>query len=73
MPVPRRRNKAAGGGGGTLATISPSLILSKMFDIDFIFQKSKTLLFYAFTPAVVYIGMTTEPSPASWFELINIF
>eukprot|EP00529_Nitzschia_sp_RCC80_P037967 CAMPEP_0113469372 /NCGR_PEP_ID=MMETSP0014_2-20120614/15864_1 /TAXON_ID=2857 /ORGANISM="Nitzschia sp." /LENGTH=72 /DNA_ID=CAMNT_0000361845 /DNA_START=84 /DNA_END=302 /DNA_ORIENTATION=+ /assembly_acc=CAM_ASM_000159 len=72
MPVPRRRNKA-GSGGGTVATISPSFILSKMFDIDFMFQKSKTLLFYAFTPAVVYIGMTTEPSPASWFELINIF
>ena len=69
MPVPRRRQSKGLGG---LIT-SPTALLSNLFDIDFIFQRSKTLLYYGFTPMVIYIGMTTEPSPASWFDLINIF
>jgi TOM7 family len=64
MPVPRRRNKAL--------VKSPTDVL-KIFDIDFLFQKTKTLLYYGFAPAVVFIGMYREPGPASWFELINIF
>ena len=50
---------------------SPSNIL-KLFDIDFVFQKARPYLLYTFAPAVVLIGMYTEPSPASWLELINI-
>jgi hypothetical protein len=68
MPVPRRRQSS---GGLTLA--SPAKLLFNLFNIDFIFQRTKTLLYYGFTPMVIYIGMTTEPTPASWFELINIF
>jgi len=49
----------------------PSLAL-KMLDIDFVFQKARPYLLYTFAPAVVLIGMYTEPSPASWLELINI-
>jgi hypothetical protein len=30
------------------------------------------VLYYGFAPAVVYFGMTKEPSPSSWLELINI-
>ncbi|MGK3742134.1 MAG: hypothetical protein ACI90V_008988 [Bacillariaceae sp.] len=69
MPVPRRRKQT----GSALATISPTVLLSKIFDIDFMFQRSKTLLYYSFAPAVIFYGMTTQPCPASWLELINIF
>mmetsp|Transcript_10859 Transcript_10859/g.31582 ORF Transcript_10859/g.31582 Transcript_10859/m.31582 type:complete len:106 (+) Transcript_10859:33-350(+) len=68
MPVPRRRNPK----GGSLA-LSPKVIMSTIFDIDYIFKRSRTLLYYTFAPAVIYYGMTTEPAPASWLELINIF
>ncbi len=66
MPVPRRRN---------LTPIEqicnlPKLAL-KLFDADFLFQKSKTLLYYGITPAVVLLGMMTDPRPG-WLELINI-
>jgi hypothetical protein len=69
MPVPRRRKSQ---GLGALV-VSPTVLISNLLDINFIFQKSKALLYYGFTPMVIYIGMTTEPSPASWFDLINIF
>jgi hypothetical protein len=68
MPVPRRRKPK----GGSLA-FSPTVLISNLFDIDYIFKRSRTLLYYTFAPAVIYYGMTAEPSPASWFELINIF
>ena len=71
MPVPRRRKQT--GSASALATISPTVLLSKIFDIDFMFQRSKTLLYYTFAPAVIFYGMTTQPCPASWLELINIF
>ena len=48
-------------------------MLFKLLDIDFVFQKTRTLLFYGFAPSVVIMGMLTEPAPASWFELINIW
>lgn len=64
MPVPKRRSRSL--------AVSPTVLLSNIFDIDFIFQRTKTLLYYGFTPMVIYFGMTTEP-PAGWFDLINIF
>ena len=69
MPVPRRRRSK---GLGSLVA-SPTVLISSLLDIDFIFQRSKTLIYYGFAPMVIYFGMTTEPTPASWFELINIF
>ena len=45
----------------------------RLFNIDYIFQKTRVILLWGFAPAVVTIGMMTEPRPASWFELINIF
>ena len=45
----------------------------KVLDIDFVFSNTKTLLLYTFAPAVVVLGMWTEPAPASWFDLINIW
>jgi hypothetical protein len=65
MPVPRRRSRSL--------VVSPAVFLSNIFDIDYIFQRSKPFLYYGFTPMVIYFGMTTEPTPASWFDLINIF
>ena len=67
MPVPRRRNASS----GFSITKIPSMAL-KLFNADFIFQKTKLAIFYGFAPAVVYLGMTKEPCPSSWFELINI-
>lgn len=69
MPVPRRRKSTA---ALSLLVKSP-LVLLKLFDIDFMFQKLRLPLFYAFAPGVVIIGMFTEPSPATWFDLINIW
>ena len=67
MPVPRRRQQTA------LMRVQslPSLAL-KMLDINFLFQKSRIFLLYGFAPAVVILGMNTEPAPTSWLELINI-
>ena len=66
MPVPRRRKVT------TFEQIRniPSMAL-KLLDADFLFQKSKTLLYYGVTPAIVLMGMMTEPRPG-WLELINI-
>jgi hypothetical protein len=68
MPVPRRR-KAKGMG----ALVQSPLLLLKLLDIDFVFQKSRTVLLYGFAPTVVAMGMFTEPSPVSWLDLINIW
>ncbi len=67
MPVPRRRSSTP----VQKITSLPRLAL-KLLDADFIFQKSKTLFHYGFLPAVIFMGMTTEPRPSSWLELINI-
>ena len=65
--VPRRRKTSP---ADIIANL-PRMAL-RLFDADFIFQKTKTLLFYGFAPAVILKGMMTEPKPASWFEIINI-
>ena len=65
MAVPKRRK------GSRSLTRLPSLAL-RCLDIDFVFQKSRTLLLWGFAPAVVLIGMMTEPRPGSWLDLINI-
>jgi len=69
MPVPRRR----GGKSGMGFQISdvPKMAL-RLFDINYIFSKTRIALFYGFAPAIFYIGMTTEPRPQSWFEPFNI-
>ena len=69
MPVPRRRNGRSGA-GFKFADI-PKMAL-RLFDINYIFSKTRMALFYGFAPAVFYLGMTTEPSPQSWFEPFNI-
>ena len=44
----------------------------RLFDINYVFAKTRVALFYGFAPAIFYIGMTTEPRPQSWFEAFNI-
>ena len=70
MPVPKRRNRKSKGGVFQLSDI-PSMA-KKMFDINYVFQKTRLALFYGFAPAIFYLGMTTEPRPQSWFEPFNI-
>eukprot|EP00550_Attheya_septentrionalis_P005036 CAMPEP_0198281934 /NCGR_PEP_ID=MMETSP1449-20131203/1819_1 /TAXON_ID=420275 /ORGANISM="Attheya septentrionalis, Strain CCMP2084" /LENGTH=69 /DNA_ID=CAMNT_0043977961 /DNA_START=102 /DNA_END=311 /DNA_ORIENTATION=+ len=67
MAVPRRRQNK-----GLRNIRNLPFLALKLFDANFVFQKTRTLLLYGFAPAVIYIGMTTEPTPSSWFELINI-
>jgi hypothetical protein len=66
MPVPRRRKTLS----QTLFRY-PRLAL-RLFDVDFMFQKMKPLLLWGFLPVVIWIGMNTEPKPASYLELFNI-
>ena len=68
MPVPRRRKAQ-----GVSALVKSPLMVFKLLDINFVFQNTRQLLFYGFAPTVVVMGMLTEPTPASWFDLINIF
>ena len=68
MPVPHRRKSK-----GVFSIVKSPMMLTKIFDINFMFQKTKTLLLWGFTPAVIFSGMLTEPAPTSWFELINIW
>ena len=63
MPVPKRRKAFLGG--------VPKTAL-KLFDINYIFSKTRVFLLYGYAPMVLTIGMMTEPCPASWFEIINI-
>jgi hypothetical protein len=70
MPVPRRRSKGRSGIGFRISDI-PRMAL-RLFDINYIFSKTRIALFYGFAPAIFYIGMTTEPRPQSWFEPFNI-
>eukprot|EP00559_Dactyliosolen_fragilissimus_P002311 CAMPEP_0184861430 /NCGR_PEP_ID=MMETSP0580-20130426/6118_1 /TAXON_ID=1118495 /ORGANISM="Dactyliosolen fragilissimus" /LENGTH=71 /DNA_ID=CAMNT_0027358925 /DNA_START=253 /DNA_END=468 /DNA_ORIENTATION=- len=65
--VPRRRRM-----GGAFSLMSIPLMALKIFDADFVFKKTRVALLYGFAPAVVCIGMMTEPKPGSWLELINI-
>lgn len=67
MPVPKRRRPT---GKQSLLAL-PSMAL-KVFDINFVFQNTRKVLLYGFAPAVVVIGMMTEPRPASWIDIINI-
>lgn len=69
MPVPKRRKSQ--GSVQTLAAL-PSYAL-RLLDINYVFQKTRPLLLWGFAPTVVVIGMMTEPTPASWFDLINLF
>eukprot|EP00542_Grammatophora_oceanica_P020016 CAMPEP_0194026954 /NCGR_PEP_ID=MMETSP0009_2-20130614/1194_1 /TAXON_ID=210454 /ORGANISM="Grammatophora oceanica, Strain CCMP 410" /LENGTH=69 /DNA_ID=CAMNT_0038665855 /DNA_START=79 /DNA_END=288 /DNA_ORIENTATION=+ len=67
MPVPRRRKKQ-----GMARIMDIPNIALRLFDVDFVFQNTRGILLYVFAPTVIYLGMTKEPRPASWFDLINI-
>lgn len=67
MPVPKRRQSKSFAPFKTLKSISSNLL-----NIDFLFQNTRLVLFYTFTPAVIVVGMLTEPTPASWLDIINI-
>lgn len=70
MPVPRRRKQPLT--PSSLFMQLPSMAM-KMLDVDFVFQKTRVALFYAFAPAVIWIGMNTEPTPSGGFwEIINL-
>lgn len=43
-----------------------------LLDINFVFQKTKTYLLLGFAPAVLWIGLNTEPRPTLW-DLFNIW
>lgn len=68
MPVPKRRKPK----GGAMAAYNPLQLLN-LLDIHFMFTKTRSLLLYGFAPTVIVMGMFTEPAPASWLELINIW
>ena len=67
MPVPRRRRSK----GVVSLSKLPSHALS-LLDVTFIFEKTKPLIYYGFAPAVVLIGLYTEPKP-SLIDLFNIW
>ena len=67
MPVPKRRRTSK---ALTIAGLSEQLY--KLMDLNVIFQKSKTLLLYGFTPLVVFVGLQIEPRP-SLLDLFNIW
>jgi hypothetical protein len=69
MAVPRRRNRRSG--AGFQISDVPKMAL-RLFDANFIFQKTRVVLLYSFAPAIFYLGMTTEPCPQSWIEPFNI-
>jgi hypothetical protein len=68
MPVSKRRksSKALLVGGFSAQTIF------NLLDICWVFDRTKTLLLWGFMPAVIYVGLNTEPRP-SFFDLINIW
>jgi len=43
-----------------------------ILDINYVFEKTKILLFWGWTPLVLAIGLNTEPCP-SWIDLVNIW
>jgi len=68
MPVPKRRKSS----GSALSLSGISATFWKLLNIDFVFQRTKTVLLYGFTPAVVFCGLQMEPKP-SVFDLFNIW
>lgn len=69
MPVPRRKQRA---NSSSFLFQLPSMAL-RLFDINFVFQKTRVALFYSFAPAVIWVGMNAEPSPAGGvWEILNI-
>jgi hypothetical protein len=67
MAVPRRRQS-----GGLVKFGKLSSRILSMLDVNYIFAKTRTLLLYGFAPAVVLIGLRTEPRPSPW-DLVNIW
>jgi hypothetical protein len=67
MPVPRRRPIS------TVAKLTywPGQAMV-IFDLSFLYSTLRPLVKYGFLPAVLYLGMTTEPRPSSWWDIINI-
>jgi hypothetical protein len=43
----------------------------RLLNLHFLLQHTRMVLLFGFAPAVVLIGMMTEPRP-SWIDLINI-
>jgi hypothetical protein len=68
MPVPKRQKRSLG--SLSLTKISSNAL--KLLDVSFLFEKTKTLLLWGFTPTVIWIGLRTEPRPA-FFDLFNIW
>jgi hypothetical protein len=66
MPVPKRRETKA------LSVSNLSSLVKNCFNIDFVFQKTKVFLLYGFAPAVIAVGLSTEPRPSLW-DLFNIW
>jgi len=67
MPVPRRKHSK-----NVNALVGLPNTLLSMLDVNVIFKKTKYLLLWGFTPAVITIGLFTEPRPR-WFDLVNIW
>ena len=68
MPVPRRRKSK-----GVVSLLKSPLVVLKVLDVDFLFQRLRTPLLYGFAPGVIALGLLKEPGPASLLELINIW
>ena len=67
MPVPRRRRSK----GVVNLSKLPRQALS-LLDVTFVFEKTKPLIYWGFVPAVVLVGLYTEPRP-SLIDLFNIW
>jgi hypothetical protein len=67
MAVPRRRQATK-----SLTVSNLSSQIFSALDINYIFQKTKVLLLWTWTPLVIGIGLYTDPRP-SWVDLINIW
>ena len=73
MPVPKRRNQGGGGSSGGILTISNiTNTVYKLFDIDFVWQRTKAYVLYAFPCMVIYQGLQMEPKP-NFVDLFNIW
>lgn len=73
MPVPKRRNQVSGGsGGGALMIPNLTKMVFKLFDIDFVWQRTKVYVLYAFPCMVIYQGLQMEPKP-NFIDLFNIW
>ena len=67
MPVPRRRRSS-----GALTFSGLTNNLANLFDMNFVFQKARLLIFYGFAPTVIYLGLQMEPRP-QFMDLFNIW